>query len=85
MRRGRLEVTIREVPGGAAASRYPKYVSMRHNRIRLGKTNRTFHCRFNFTAPPLDNASVDDVLQVRPLSHPHTHGGGSLATMLRCM
>lgn len=65
VRRGRLEVTVREVPGGAAASRYPKYVSMRHNRVRLGKTNRTFHCRFNFTAPLLDNASVDDVLQAR--------------------
>lgn len=53
------------VPGGAAASRYPKYVSVRQNRARVGKSNRTFHCRFNFSLPPLENASIDDVLQVR--------------------
>lgn len=66
VRRGRLEVTLVEVPGGTAASRYPKYISVRRNRDRLGKTARTFHCRFGYAVPPMENASVDDVLQVRP-------------------
>eukprot|EP00892_Ulva_mutabilis_P005506 jgi/Ulvmu1/3327/UM155_0010.1 len=65
VRRGRLAVVLHEVPGGATASRYPKYISVRHNRLRLCKTGRAFHCRFNYALPVLDNASVDDVLQFK--------------------
>lgn len=63
--RGRLSLVVEEVEGGAAASRFPKYVTVRLNRARVGKTHSQLSCTYQHTLAPMDNVSVDDILVVR--------------------
>lgn len=63
--RGRLSLVVEEAEGGAAASRFPKYVTVRLNRAHVGKTHSQLSCSYQHTLAPMDNVSVDDILVVR--------------------
>ena len=65
-RRGRLTVVVEEVQGGAGASRLPKYVTVRLNRARVGKTRSQLGCLYHHALSPMDNVSADDILVVSP-------------------
>eukprot|EP00892_Ulva_mutabilis_P003576 jgi/Ulvmu1/1590/UM111_0018.1 len=60
--RGRLSLVVEAVEGGATASRFPKYVTVRLNRAHVGKTRSLLGCRYQHPLAPMANVSVDDIL-----------------------